>query len=209
MLVNLLAGAKCAGHVVQVLILTLSLMLAGRTQAQPVIVSTVPANGATGVPSSASLVITFSEAMNTTLTVCYLVDGVSHAILPASSSWSGGNAVLTCKPTAPLPASRLIQWTVMNGLGVSGFPLTGPTGGSFTTASAPLILTNAAWSPSAFSFDVLSEAGQTLTVEYRTALASNQWQTLLTTNSPSGRVHISDPQSSTNSRVFYRARSGS
>jgi hypothetical protein len=60
-----------------------------------------------------------------------------------------------------------------------------------------------------FSFDVTSQAGQALTVEYSSTLLPNQWQTLLTTNSPSGQVHITDPQSSTNRYLFYRARTGS
>jgi hypothetical protein len=100
----------------------------------------------------------------------------------------------------------------MNAQNPSGTPLGGPVrGGTFTTALAnvSLTLTNAAWNPGAFSFDVLSLASQTLTVEYSSTMRSNQWLTLLTTNSPGGRVHIVDPQSSTNSRLFYRARTGS
>lgn len=100
----------------------------------------------------------------------------------------------------------------MNAQNPSGTPLGGPVrGGTFTTALAnvSLTLTNAAWNPGAFSFDVLSLASQTLTVEYSSTMRSNQWFTLLTTNSPGGRVRIADPQSSTNSRLFYRARTGS
>jgi hypothetical protein len=98
----------------------------------------------------------------------------------------------------------------MYGQSASGAPLTGIAGGSFTTASpsnSP-VLTNATWSVGAFSFDVLSQVGQALTVEYRSTVNSNLWQTLLTTNSPGGKVHVTDPQSSTNPRRFYRARTG-
>ncbi len=206
---KLFAGPGAAGCLVRVLVATLSLMTIGRMQAQPVIVSTVPANGATGVPISTSLVITFSEAMNTSVTLCYLVDGVTYMTVPSSVSWSGGNAVLTCRPNAPLPYSQPILWTVMNGLGVSGNPLTGQTGGSFTTAApaSSILLTNATWNPGAFSFDVASPSGQTLTVEYTSTLGSTQWHMLLTTNSPGGMVHITDPQASTNRCLFYRARS--
>jgi hypothetical protein len=208
---NLFPVPMGANHVMRVLIAVCSLLSVGRTQAQPVIVSTVPFNGATGVPTSTSLVVTFSEAMNTTLSLPYLVDGTTYQILPASASWSAGDTVLTCSPTAALPPDRLILWTVMNAQNRSGTPLMGTSGGVFTTAPAnvPLTLTNAAWSPGAFSFDVLSPAGQTLTVEYSSTMRSNQWFTLLTTNSPSGRVRIADPQSSTNPRLFYRARTGS
>ena len=49
-----------------------------------------------------------------------------------------------------------------------------------------LTLTNPTWSAGVFSFDVLSQATTNLTVEYSSTLRSNQWQTLLTTNSPVG-----------------------
>jgi hypothetical protein len=74
--------------------------------------------------------------------------------------------------------------------------------------SAPLVLTNGAWSGSAFSFDIISSPGQTLTVESSATLLPNEWQTLLTTNSPSGRVRITDPFSMFNPYLFYRARKG-
>jgi hypothetical protein len=54
--------------------------------------------------------------------------------------------------------------------------LGGFTGGSFTTvAAAQLTLTNATWIGGTFAFDVTSQAGQTLTVEYSSTLRSNQW----------------------------------
>ena len=200
-----------ASRLVPVLILVSCLMPVGRLHAQPVIVATDPYSGAGGVPTSASLVITFSEPMNTSLTVPYLFDGTTYQILPETSSWSAGNTVLACTPTAAFPAGRLILWTVMNGQNPSGIPLGGFTGGTFTTApaSGQLILTNAAWSPGVFSFDVLSPPGTALTVEYNNTLVSNQWQMLLTTNSPAGPVHVTDPQSGANNRRLYRARTGS
>lgn len=202
----LAAGRKHADRVLASLFLLMSL---GRVLAQPTIVSTVPPNGAAGVPLSASLAITFSEVMSNT-TTAYLVDSVTYAHLDISSSWSAGNTVLTCTPIAPLPASRTILWNVQNGQDLAGNPLGPVTGGTFTTVSAgPLTLTNATWSGGIFAFDVTSPAGQTLTVEYNSTLRSNQWQTLVTTNSPAGRIHIVDPQSSTNPRLFYRARTGS
>lgn len=208
---HLFPEPKGTSHVVRVLILAFSLMPVGRIHAQPVIVSTDPTSGASGVPTSAALVITFSEAMNTSLTLPFLFDGATYQGLPESSSWSAGNTVLTCTPTAALPAGRLILWTVADGQNPSGTLLSGYTGGSFTTASGngSITLTNATWSPGAFSFDVLSPPGTTLTVEYNSTLGSNQWQRLLTTNSPAGLVHITDPQSSTNPHLFYRARTGS
>jgi hypothetical protein len=80
---------------------------------------------------------------------------------------------------------------------------------TFSGAAVPLVLTNAAWASGVFSFDVTSAAGQTLTVEYSTALQPGSWNTLLTTNSAPGDVKITDPAPVTNPRRFYRARTGS
>jgi methionine-rich copper-binding protein CopC len=207
---NRFAFAIRRKHLVSVLALLLSLMSLGRAHAQPTIVSTVPPTGASGVSLSAEVVITFSEAMNTNLTLAYLFDSSTLELLPASLSWSAGNTVLTCTPTGGFPANRTIWWTVMNGQDLAGLPLSGYTGGTFTTASGgQLTLTNAIWSGGIFAFDIISQAGQTLTVEYSSTLRSNQWQTLLTTNSPTGLVHIADPHSSTNPYLFYRAQTGS
>ena len=83
---------------------------------------------------------------------------------------------MTCTTFAPLPANRTIWWTVTNGQNLAGVPLGGFTGGSFTTvAAAQLTLTNATWIGGTFAFDVTSQAGQTLTVEYSSTLRSNQW----------------------------------
>jgi len=197
-------------HLVRVFALLFSLMSLGPAHAAPTIVSSAPPSGATGVPLSAALIITFSEAMNTGVTTNYLFASAPYEFLPASLSWSAGNTVLTCTPAAALPANRTILWTVSNGQNPAGDPLVGYTGGTFTTVSeGQLTLTNATWAGGTFAFDVISQAGQTFTVEYSSTLRSNEWQTLLTTNSPAGRVHIADPHSSTNRYLFYRARDGS
>ena len=75
-------------------------------------------------------------------------------------------------------------------------------------ATGPLILTNAAYAPGSFSFDVLCSTDQTVTVEYRTNLATGLWQTLLTTNSPGNRFRAVAPQAATNRFLFFRARNG-
>ena len=197
-------------YLVQVSAVLFSLMSLGRAHADPTIVSNVPTNGATGVALSAAVVIRFSEHMDISVTMAYLRDPSTPGLLPSSLSWSGGNTVLTCTPTAAFPANRTIEWTVMNGQNPAGVPLSGYTGGSFTTASGgQLTLTNAIWSGGTFAFDVISQAGQTFTVEYSSTLRSNHWQSLLTTTSPTGLVHIVDPHSSTNAYLFYRARTGS
>jgi methionine-rich copper-binding protein CopC len=197
-------------YLVRVFALLFSLMSLGRAHAQPTIVSTVPPTGASGVSLSAAVIITFSEAMSNSVTMAYFVASDPYELLPTSLSWSTDNTVLTCTPTAAWPANRTILWNVQDGQDLAGNPLGGYTGGTFTTGSGgQLTLTNALWSGGTFAFDVTSQAGQTFTVEYSSTLSTNQWQTLLITNSPAGLVHIVDPQSSTNPCLFYRARNGS
>ena len=77
---------------------------------------------------------------------------------------------------------------------------TGPPGGT-------LILTNAAWNGLIFSFDVLSAAGQTFTIDSAN-FVQGPWQPLVTTNSPSGRLQIIDLNSLVAPSLFYRARNG-
>jgi Bacterial Ig-like domain len=78
-------------------------------------------------------------------------------------------------------------------------------GGSVT---GPLVLTNAAYAPSNFAFDVLCSPGQIVTVEYRTNLAAGLWRTLLTTTSAANRFRAVAPQAATNRALFFRARNG-
>jgi len=193
----------------RVLAALLSLTAWGQAPAAPTIVSSVPANTATGVAPTAAVIITFSEAMNTSLTTADFTATNPYQEVPTTPTWSAGNTVLTCTPTPAFPASQMILWGV-SGQNASGVPLTGYTGGTFTTAAGSrLALTNAAWSGTHFAFDVTSQAGTTFTVEYSTIVRTNQWQTLVTTNSPTGRVHIVDPQSTPAGNRFYRARTTS
>ena len=79
-------------------------------------------------------------------------------------------------------------------------------------ASAPRpVVTNYVKSGSSFSFDVITTAGQALTVVSSTncALPLAQWPILLSTNSPGTRVHITDPRPATSRVMLYRVRNGS
>jgi hypothetical protein len=109
--------------------------LAWQTQAQPFIVSTVPANGASGVSPTAAVVFTFSEQMDTALTFAQFFDASSpFTPLPINSSWSANDTVLTCTPSPPFPSSKTIFWNV-DGESLIGDPLEGDTSGFFTTSS--------------------------------------------------------------------------
>jgi len=177
--------------------------------AQPVIISSVPANDATDVPTTTTIVFTFSEAMNPSATSPLFYDA-NFSIYPTGLSWSGGNTVLTCTTGSPFPAGMSITW-VVTGKSAGGQSLGGIPTGTFTTAgtgSSPLVLTNAVFAPANFSFDVLCDSGQTVTVEYRTNLATGQWQTLLTTNSPGNRFRAIAPNATSNSFLIFRAKKG-
>lgn len=177
-------------------------------QAQPVIVSSVPANNATGVSTTTTIVFTFSVAMNPAATSPTFFG--DFTLYPTAKSWSAGNTVLTCTPGSAFPAGMKITWSV-TGQSAGGQTLGGIPAGTFTTAgigSSPLVLTNALSVPANFSFDVLCSTGQTVTVEYRTNMASGQWQNLLTTNSPGSRFRAVAPQSTSNSFLIFRARNG-
>jgi hypothetical protein len=184
--------------------------------AQPTLVSSVPSNGATGVSPSAAVVFTFSTAMNTNAAVTYPVFyDQSLASRNTIQTWNSASNILTCTPSPPFPSPQSMTWSLA-GRDPTGNPLNGIgyTTGSFSTGgsagAARPILTNAAWAAGVFSFDILTSTGQVVTVvsstNVHTSLAS--WPVLVTTNSTASKVHISDPRTSTNKALFYRARNG-
>lgn len=114
----------------------------------PKLVSSSPANGATGVPVTAELVFTFDLDMDVDVIPIpsvppFLVGNIQ--ITPAGSvivdgSWSDNKRILTCTPISDLPPATTITWT-LNPPGTS-FPFTSVSGtplatvsGSFTTGN--------------------------------------------------------------------------
>jgi Ice-binding-like/Bacterial Ig-like domain len=110
----------------------------------PLVVSTVPANGATGVPLSQILSATFNEAVDcTTLTsATFAVTGPGATITAGSVSCSGNVATFT--PGAQLAANSLYTATISTGVkSLPGIPLAGNYVWSFRTAlaaGAPLVI---------------------------------------------------------------------
>ena len=117
------------------MILAASVLCAGRAQAQPTIVSTVPAMGASGVSPSADVVFTFSEPMDTNATEAQFLD-ISNPLnpFPTTQSWNAGATVLTCTPTPAFPSNKQIYW-VVSGQNPGGDSLGGTPGGFFTTGT--------------------------------------------------------------------------
>ena len=205
---NCIAFLLSRNHQAAFWLLLVSLLGLGRLSAQPFIVSVVPADGASGVSPSAAIVFTFSEQMDTGLTSAQFYRATPFTALTVSSVWSGVNKVLTCTPTPAFPAGELIFWSV-NGEDLPGDPLEGDDFGFFTTSgggagSIPLVFTNLTRTASLTSFDMKSATGQNFTVEYSVTMLTNQWQTLVTTNSATGLLRIN--HSATNKYLFYRAR---
>ncbi|MGC9944378.1 MAG: Ig-like domain-containing protein [Verrucomicrobiota bacterium] len=104
-------------------------------QAQPTIVSTVPAFEATGVSTTAAVVFTFSESMDTTSTAAMFFDESTFAVLTTTEVWSDNNTVLTCTPSPAFPVSTEILWEV-NGQDPEGNALGGTPAGFFTTGTS-------------------------------------------------------------------------
>lgn len=114
-----------------------SLAVLSQAQAQPTIVSTVPANFATGVSPTAPVVITFSAAMDTSATTATFIDPSNPLTpLPTTDTWSADQKTLTCTPAPPFPSpSKMIVWTV-DGQDALGNSLQGNNGGFFTTGTS-------------------------------------------------------------------------
>ena len=70
----------------------------------PTIVSTVPADGATNVPTTSTVVVTFSKAMDTATVTWTFTPGAT-----VTSGWTVGNTVLTLTPSPPFLACTNYQ----------------------------------------------------------------------------------------------------
>jgi len=82
--------------------------------AQPTVVSTVPANMATGVSPVAPVVITFSTAMDTNATTAEFLAGISYppVSLTMTVTWSPDQSRMTNTPTPTFPINTMIMWSV-------------------------------------------------------------------------------------------------
>jgi hypothetical protein len=108
----------------------------------PEVVSTVPANAATGVALNQAVSATFTEAMNalTITTATFLLTGSGGVAVAGTLSYDAINFIATFTPTTALSASTTYTATVTTGAtDLAGDPL-GNTGApnpwSFTTGAA-------------------------------------------------------------------------
>jgi len=82
------------------------------TFAQPNLDSVVPADGTTGVSTTAQVVFTFSEAMDAAATTAQFFDTTAGTFASATPVWSLGNTVLTCTPTPAWVAGHGYTWVL-------------------------------------------------------------------------------------------------
>jgi hypothetical protein len=73
------------------------------------------------------------------------------------------------------------------------------------SGSGSLSLTNPVWSGGTLSFGITASPDKTITVQYSTTLQGGSWSTLVTTNSGSGTVTVTDTPSKNVPSRFYRA----
>lgn len=130
------------------LVLTLGLGVPVARGQAPQLVSSDPANNATGVPPDAPLVFTFDREMNTDIPLLpsmagFFVGNIEFepaGAVAIDSTWSDNKRVLTCVPLDGWPPSTTITWK-LNPPGTF-FPLSSAAGtplatvsGRFTTSS--------------------------------------------------------------------------
>ncbi len=112
----------------------------------PVVSSTTPAAGATGVDVSAAVSVTFGEAMlpSTVNTSTFELRTSTNAVVSASVSYDSTTRTASLKPLAPLAANATYTATVRGGSAdprvkdAAGNALASNFSWSFTTASAPV-----------------------------------------------------------------------
>ncbi|HVB33970.1 MAG TPA: Ig-like domain-containing protein [Patescibacteria group bacterium] len=108
--------------------------------AAPVVVSTVPANGATGVPLAQIITATFNETMNATTinTSTFTVTGAGGAPVTGTVTYSGTTATFT--PAASLAGSTVYTATITTGAkNPVGTSLASNFVWSFTTGTIPTV----------------------------------------------------------------------
>jgi carbon monoxide dehydrogenase subunit G len=117
------------------------------TAVRPTVLSTVPANGATGVPLNQVLSATFSTAMNcATLAspaTSFTLSGPGSTAVPGIVTCSGSVATFT--PLAPLANNTLYTATISTtATDSTGDPLAGSYTWSFTTITPPPLVISTA-----------------------------------------------------------------
>jgi len=107
----------------------MSALMPLQAQQAATIVSVVPANGASGVATTAQVIFQFSGAMNTAATMAQFFD-TNDAMPTTVASWNTEGTILTCTPSPSFPSPDTISWYV-SGEDAAGHQVQGF--GSFST----------------------------------------------------------------------------
>jgi len=112
------------------------------TDTPPVVLATLPANGATGVLLNQSVAATFSKTMNCATIYSpaktFTLTGPGGVVIAGTVSCTGNGAIFT--PSSLLAANTLYTATITNGAtDLQGVPLAGNTVWNFRTGSATTV----------------------------------------------------------------------
>jgi parallel beta-helix repeat protein len=111
------------------------------TAIPPAVVSTTPANNATGVAINTPVTVTFSEAMLPVVTQNAFSLKNGTTIVAGTFSWGTLRKLMTFTPTAKLLPTTNYTLTITTGAqSAIGAPLAAPYSSQFTTAPAPVVL---------------------------------------------------------------------
>ena len=108
----------------------------------PTVTSFSPANGSTNVASTASVTLTFSEALtaSTVSSSTIVLRNSANTVIPATVTYNAANNTATVTPTSPLDDSTTYTVTVIGGSNgikdLAGNALVTNATSSFTTAAA-------------------------------------------------------------------------
>jgi hypothetical protein len=120
------------GGPVVLLALAFSLALHSSAFAQPTIVYSSPADGATGVSATTPFIVQFSKPMNTQVTYASFFDHTTgNPFITVDYAWSADMTRVTNTPAPSWPPNKRIDWT-MNGFDQDFNLLMGNVSGSFT-----------------------------------------------------------------------------
>jgi hypothetical protein len=110
--------------------------------APPTVISTVPVNGATGVPINQALSATFSVAMTpaTINSTTFTVSGPDGAAVTGAVTYVASGSVATFTPAGSLASSTVYTATISTGVeDLNGTAMASNYAWTFTTAIAPVI----------------------------------------------------------------------
>jgi hypothetical protein len=113
------------------------------TAAQPAVISTVPANGATGVPINQVLSATFSKAMNpaTITNATFTLAGPGGVAVTGVVAYTATGSVATFTPSVSLAYGTLYTATITtSATDTTGYPLAANYVWTFTTATRPTVI---------------------------------------------------------------------